>query len=1194
MTDSIRLPSREELENVLSLFDSGTRSRGESCFRAGEVVRVECVNPEESFRAELSGEEPIEVHIERDVDGGWLSECTCVQKYRCWHIYAAMKGLLAEDNLSRVRDLSATPTARNSGRQDRVLPQRPLSERLRQALGRPLKKKENDYLERIGRLYRRTRLSRALTGLQLQDLGFVKSQWDRVERLWPNIPETELEFWQYLVAYARRTDQAIPQFMEPLSDTSAIDSRLGQWLRRQSIRDWQSVFENWRSWDESGPVSVPCWELRLWFTDSEAILECRHDDEEFKPLKLETAFEVLMELSEGEIRLTPPSALLWSIVRSRVAQQHDTVFSYDDSAARRMLRVVIAEGELVDRTVDESGHPIRRRDEVLAWRLEPADEAARDYRFYLALPDGTRHGGVIAKFEGHPTYYLCTEGLFRGPACSPDSRITEDNLVPAPAIESAAGVRMLESARVELPESIGRRVIRVPMRVLIRCELAPLYRGSSTENCEFTVAAESGDGNTREHWTMSRWSQWPDWSEPFPENRPPQPEPRASDAIVVYDRDPMKNIADLMAPLPLKAGRFPVSGVMRVTRKFPEIFSEWLQSLPASIDLQLRGDLATLANAPVAGNVRLEVEEKSIDWFDLSVVLDVADTKLSRSELKLLLRAKGKWVRLDQKGWRRLQFNVSSEEDEQLSRLGLSARELSDEPQRLHALQLADPAAKKFLSEPQAERVQRRANEIKTRVHPEIPAAIRADLRAYQRDGFHFLAYLSANGFGGVLADDMGLGKTLQTLTWIVWLREGGHRGGESEKGRAVGRLPSLVVCPKSVMDNWRAEIERFVPGLRVRVWAPGELEEFIHRLDSADLHVINYNQVRSLGESLVPVQWLAVVLDEGQYIKNPNSQTAQVVRQLNADQRLVLTGTPIENRLLDLWSLMAFAMPGVLGSRSQFGKQFARDDDPFARQRLASRVRPFLLRRTKSQVASDLPDRVEEDLYCSIEGEQLKLYRAELKRAQQLLLNVATQKQLAELRFHFLTSLLRLRQICCHPRLVVADSKGSSAKMDALMEQLEPLMSEGQKVLVFSQFVEMLKLLRGAVRSRGWNEFYLAGETENRGKLVEQFQAADGAGVFLISLKAGGFGLNLTAASYVFLFDPWWNPAVENQAIDRTHRIGQVNKVNAYRLLIKDSIEEKIRVLQKNKSMMAEDVLGEERFAQSLTLGDLTYLFAD
>jgi SNF2 family DNA or RNA helicase len=379
-----------------------------------------------------------------------------------------------------------------------------------------------------------------------------------------------------------------------------------------------------------------------------------------------------------------------------------------------------------------------------------------------------------------------------------------------------------------------------------------------------------------------------------------------------------------------------------------------------------------------------------------------------------------------------------------------------------------------------------------------------------------------------------------------------------------------------------------------VKVWSGTDLGRFMPELKSADVHVLNYSQLRNLGESLAPVRWQTVILDEGQYIKNPSSQTAQVARALRAEHRLILTGTPIENRLLDLWSLMAFAMPGILSSRGQFAKLYDAKGDPFARRRLSARVRPFVLRRTKAQVARDLPDRIEEDLFCEIEGEQKTLYRAELKRAQQLLLSIKSQKELAQQQFHFLTSLLRLRQVCCDPRLVKPDSTAPSAKAEALLEQLEPLMEEGQKVLVFSQFVELLKLLKPLLAERNWQQFYLAGETENRGELVRDFQSAEGAAVFLISLKAGGFGLNLTAASYVVLFDPWWNPAVENQAIDRTHRIGQTNKVIAYRLLIKNSIEEKIRELQKQKKALAEDVLGEEKFAQSLTLNDLQFLFSD
>jgi SNF2 family DNA or RNA helicase len=418
---------------------------------------------------------------------------------------------------------------------------------------------------------------------------------------------------------------------------------------------------------------------------------------------------------------------------------------------------------------------------------------------------------------------------------------------------------------------------------------------------------------------------------------------------------------------------------------------------------------------------------------------------------------------------------------------------------------------------------------------------------------------------------------------------------GASASSTGSAALPSLVVCPKSVMDNWRSEAERFYSTLRVRLWHGEPDTELAAARESSDLVVVNYSQLRALSPAIAGVEWLAAILDEAQYIKNPDSQTAQAARALRAVHRLALTGTPIENRLLDLWSIVGFAMPGALGNRTHFLRHFDAKDDPLARRRLAARVRPFLLRRTKTQVAKDLPDRVEEDLLCEMEGVQKTLYTAELKRARALILGLESNKQLNQERFNILTSLLRLRQICCHPALVDQKLlKAESAKVEALVDLLEPLMEEGHKVLVFSQFVTMLDILRNTMKQRKWPFFYLAGETENRGDLVKEFQSAEDGAVFLISLKAGGFGLNLTAASYVVLFDPWWNPAVESQAIDRTHRIGQTSKVMAYRLLMRDSIEQKIRQLQKQKAALAEDVLGEERFAQSLTLDDLRYLFAE
>ena len=644
---------------------------------------------------------------------------------------------------------------------------------------------------------------------------------------------------------------------------------------------------------------------------------------------------------------------------------------------------------------------------------------------------------------------------------------------------------------------------------------------------------------------------------------------------------------------------------IRATKEFPARFAAWLEEQPKGVDLILDAELDSIRCGKVSGTFNLDLQPSGVDWFDLELNLTVQDVSLSEAEIQILLQARGKWVRLKDKGWRKLDFALTPEQEREIADLGLVSSDFSTkgEKQRLHVLQLAGAKSRTLLQDEQSSLLQRRAGEIQTSVSPPIPSAITAKLRPYQETGFHFLAYLTANHFGGILADDMGLGKTLMALTWLAWLHSQipGHEKPAAAKkptkksasAAAPGPRPTLVVCPKSVMDNWRTESARFFPGLTVQTWSRDASGTIGESGILPGLLIIHYQQLRQHEALLQQQSWLAVILDEAQYIKNPASQTTRSACSLRAAHRLALSGTPVENRLLDLWSIMSFAQPGALGSRAFFTKNFDSNADPLARRRLAARVRPFLLRRTKKEVASDLPARIEEEIVCEMEGTQASLYQAELKRARAMLLKASTSSALDGMRFHILSSLLRLRQICCHPQLIGSSARGQeSAKLDALMDLLEPLMEEGYKVLVFSQFVEMLTLIQDAVTARGWPHYLLTGATDDRGPLVERFQAHEGHAVFLISLKAGGAGLNLTAASYVVLFDPWWNPAVEAQAIDRTHRIGQTQQVIAYRILVKDSIEEKIRQLQTQKRALAGDVLGEDA-GGTLTLDDFKYLLS-
>ena len=1017
-----------------------------------------------------------------------------------------------------------------------------------------------------------------LTGLGLPQWN---NYWERLE-LYPSPPRSEQEFWNYLALYlTEKRQRPIPEFLEPLTDLTEVRERMRRHQRGKEITRWSQTLAGYAQTGDDAISGVPepaaagQIELRLRFTRAQMVFEWRTTGGAWTEIKSRKVREFE---SKYAAQLLPEAALLWLPYWQRTQTSYSPSLNYGDQWADEQIGRWFRQPMLRPLFADEQGGPLLFHDPPVRWNIVQPDDTDGDYAFSLVQASGAPLPKVWLVTGTRPAFYLTPLGVFTGPPFDPHlTSLNNTTLIPAKAFESAGGLRLLERLKIEPPPRLAARVHTATLRPGVRAEIKTPWAGQETEYCYVEVYGASQDGEHVEHWTGTGWSL---------QTTPPPA--RRNNELLRMDRTAL---AALLPPLDQAGFKWDYHShrwQLRLTKKFAETFVTFLRALPAEARIDLGGELASFQNAEVAGKIRLEASEDGMDWFNLQVLVDVNDMTLTQAEIKLLLDAKGHWVRLDNKGWRKLEFTLSKEEDEELARLGLTPHELTSEPQRLHALQLADKAARKFLPEETCDRIERRAADLQTRVTPDLPSAIQAELRPYQLEGFHFLAYLSTNHFGGILADDMGLGKTVQTLTWLAWLR-----GAVAAGIMPAATLPSLVVCPKSVADNWRAEAEHFYPTLKVRVWSAGDLKSFVGLLASADLHVLNYSQLRLVGDELGREKFHAVILDEGQYIKNPTSQTALVAKTLRAEHRLILSGTPIENRLLDLWSLMSFAMPGALGRRAEFSRLFDAKGDPFARQRLSARVRPFLIRRTKAQVARDLPDRMEEDLFCELEGEQKTLYRAELKRAQAMLLGVKTVAALNKERFNFLTSLLRLRQICCHPRLVKPNSKAASAKVEALIETLEPLLEEGEKVLVFSQFVGLLDILRDEIKKHDWKHWYLAGETENRGDLVREFQAAEGAGVFLISLKAGGFGLNLTAASYVVLFDPWWNPAVENQAIDRTHRIGQVRKVIAYRLLIKDSIEEKIRALQKQKSSLANDVLGEEKFSQSLSLDDLRYLLA-
>ncbi len=587
---------------------------------------------------------------------------------------------------------------------------------------------------------------------------------------------------------------------------------------------------------------------------------------------------------------------------------------------------------------------------------------------------------------------------------------------------------------------------------------------------------------------------------------------------------------------------------------------------------------------------KLIVKGSGIDWLSVSAEWEAEGMKLSKGDLEQLASATGRFVKLPNSGWVELDTDAVQNAHEAMADLGVDG--LIAVPQKVGMENVAHLDAEefsRFADSPEARALRARVADFKGVPSVALPAAVQANLRPYQKDGFDFLCHLTQIRLGGILADDMGLGKTLQSLGWLAWLKDR-HRKDPK---------PSLVICPASVLHNWRREAERFTPGLKVLVLESGAARHNLRKqIPQYDIIVTNYALLRRDLEELQKFNFRAVILDEAQFIKNPGAQVTQSVKQLKSEARLALTGTPLENRLLDLWSIVDFIHPGYLGSQEQFIETYepkgenAESEQRVARKRLSAKMRPLLLRRLKKHVAKDLPERIEQRRDCPLGDEQRKLYLAELRRSRDQIMQVVATQGLNKSKMHVLAALTRLRQVCCHPQLVGNDSP--SGKTDTLFELLEPLLDEGQKVLVFSQFVQMLQLLDKECRQRQINTHILTGQTKDRQEVVNAFQSDANPGVFLLSLRAAGTGLNLTTASYVVLYDPWWNPAVEAQAIDRSHRIGQTQTVNAYRLIAPGTVEEKIWELQQSKAQTIADVLGEEGFARSLSKTDLEYLFAE
>lgn len=1051
---------------------------------------------------------------------------------------------------------------------------------LTRGLRRDLDDEEEEFLAKLIKRYQRYTATREIFAT---DLVRLQPRWpiDSYEplHLWPQPPRNVVEFWNYLAYNFNKRGLRWPPFLDVVTDLATVGRQLEAWERERLHGIWRKRLQTFTR-QETRPDGVE-FELRLLVTFSELRLQWRRagsaSNAAWETLDSDGFGAFHENLEHGRARIGPGSVALWFRFMEQWRRTGQVRLRLEDREHGRWLADLWQDGGTEDRLVSLDELPLRHESTALRWQCSVAADGGSYCLRLMYGADGPALPHSLRALPGtHRTFYLADDSVFEGPPWwNDDTEVLPEYEVPASLIESDQGLEFLQRIKAGIDGELERRVEEIAVHLRLEANLTDPGAPGAREHLLLRVLGADPSNRHVELLGPEGWE--------IIRQLPPE-----SGRLRRFNRRHLRQAQALLEPLQLSYDHGVGAFRSRITKTFPEKFHQWLSGLPADVPLVLDQTLESLRADPL--KARLDVQLSGMpddDWFDLQLALDVdlEGHRLSRQELKELIAARGGFVRASDGRWHRVQLDLTEEQERAVEHLGIDAFDPQGAGQRLHAAQLADASTRHLFTGSQRDLALEAARRISLEVRPPTPEGLKISLRPYQIQGFHFLAYLSENRFGGILADDMGLGKTLQTITWLLWLKR--QRSDEHD-----GLRLSLVVCPKSVVDVWLSEVPKATSELRIRALA--ETTASAPDLADVDILCINYAQLRGCADWLQNIRWQAVVLDEGQHIKNPDSLAARTARSLEADHRVVLSGTPIENRLLDIWSLMEFAMPGVLGTRSVFRKRFDRRRDPQAHVRLSARLRPFLLRRTKRQVAPELPARSEEVLLTDLTESQRTLYDRELDRIRGVLLQSADARALNENRFAILQGLTKLRQICCHPWLLDESVPGdveASAKLENLMELIEQLRDEGHKVLVFSQFVRMLDVIAGVLKQRKVPFSMLTGKTTDRGRLVEEFQQSDDARVFLLSLKAGGSGLNLTAASYVILFDPWWNPAVENQAIDRTHRIGQRNPVTAYRLIARDTVEAKIRAMQEFKASLAGDVLSDEAFGRSLTRDDLRFL---
>jgi superfamily II DNA or RNA helicase len=784
-------------------------------------------------------------------------------------------------------------------------------------------------------------------------------------------------------------------------------------------------------------------------------------------------------------------------------------------------------------------------------------------------------------FEGTPGWHIdTTEGIAR-PIDARVSPAALRRLLRAPTIAepSAELINLITNFLPRLSLELGATLPDLS-QVADVVDLPPQFRmraGGSLVKAEVALRTAYGDIEVEVR---------ADGISPPIIVKPPSESQRGRATCVRADIVAQQEAVQLLIDLGLKPGDDGESFVAEGADAL-RFWSEGIGSLPESWDLYVPEELVgvQVRSKPIQMQARVS---SGVDWLNVQITWESDGVSIDRKEIEQCLREGKKFVRLSDDSYAPLDAErveaMVAREIELIASAGKNGKLPLSQAGRVQELLNQLPDAKVTATTKQLFKKLSSIEEIK---QIKKPRALKATLRPYQEQGLSWLKFVHDIGTGGILADDMGLGKTIETIALLLLVKQ------ESKSLRA------LIVAPTSVVGNWVREIERFAPTLTTALWHGAGRKEQTKDLSSANVIITSYALLRRDIDLLTKLKLDYVILDEAQAIKNPQSATAHAAKELTPSRRLALTGTPIENRLTEIWSIFDFVSPGILPPLAKFEERFSRpidQGDSKAAARLKAIIHPFILRRTKNEVAKDLPAKIESDKVIDLGPDQRAIYTQVLREVRAQVMGELDRVGMAKSQLHILAGLTKLRQAACDPRLLGLPRQFShedSAKVMAFRELIEEAEAGGHRVLVFSQFVSMLKLLKNALDEDKVRYEYLDGSTQDRAERIDRFQDDPTISVFLISLKAGGSGLNLTGADTVIHFDPWWNPAVEDQASDRAHRIGQKKVVTVYRLVAAGTIEEKILELKEKKRELVSAVLTEDSGgAKKLSRSDLDELF--